>query len=53
MSKAVLTICFHLTDGPVHSFVQIDDAVARKIWKGVEPARLFARPREAHARAKA
>jgi hypothetical protein len=44
-SKAILTIRFHLTDGSVHSFVQTDDAVARKLWEGVDPARLFARPR--------
>src|SRR2546426_756199 len=44
-SKPVLTICFHLTDGSVHSFVQPDDAMARKIWESVDPARLFARPR--------
>src|SRR2546426_7527353 len=43
--KAGLTIRFHLTDGSVHSFVQPDDAAARKIWEGVDPARLFARPR--------
>ena len=40
-----LTIRFHLTDGSVHSFAQADIALARKIWDGVEPARLFARPR--------
>src|SRR5437867_10772576 len=44
-SKPVLTIRFHLTDGSVHSFVQTDDATARKIWEGVDPAKLFARPR--------
>jgi len=44
-SKPILTIRFHLTDGSVHSFVQTDDAAARKIWEGVDPARLFARPR--------
>jgi hypothetical protein len=44
-SKPVLTIRFHLTDGSCQSFVQTDDAVARKIWDGVDPARLFARPR--------
>ena len=43
--KAALTIRFHLTDGSVHSFVQTDDAAARKLWEGVDPARLFARPR--------
>jgi hypothetical protein len=44
-SKAILTIRFHLTDGSVHSFVQTDDAVARKLWEEVDPARLFTRPR--------
>ena len=44
-SKNVLTIRFHLTDGSVHSFVQADDASARKLWKGIDPAKLFARPR--------
>ena len=45
VSKTALTIRFHLTDGSVHSFVQTDDAAARKLWEGVDPARLFARPR--------
>jgi len=44
-SKPALTIRFHLTDGSVHSFVQTDDAAARKLWDGVDPTRLFARPR--------
>src|SRR5436189_3142233 len=44
-SKPFLTIRFHLTDGSVHSFVQADDTAARKLWDGVDPARLFARPR--------
>jgi len=44
-SKPFLTIRFHLTDGSVHSFVQADDAVARKIWESVDPKRLFAHPR--------
>ncbi len=43
--KSILTIRFHLTDGSVHSFVQTDDAAARKLWEGVDPARLFVRPR--------
>ena len=43
--KAALMIRFHLTDGSVHSFVQTDGAAARKFWEGVDPARLFARPR--------
>src|SRR3989475_83510 len=44
-SRPALTIRFHLTDGSVHSFVQADDRAARKLWEGVDPARLFARPR--------
>src|SRR2546428_10753792 len=44
-SKPVLTIRFPLTDGSVHSFVQADDTAARKLWEGVDPARLCARPR--------
>ena len=44
-SLPVLTIRFHLTDGSVHSFVQTDDEAARRLWEGVDPARLFARPR--------
>jgi len=44
-SQTGLTIRFHLTHGSVHSFVQTDDAAARKLWEGLDPARLFARPR--------
>src|SRR5437879_2737757 len=44
-SETVLTIRFHLTDGSIHSFVLTDDAAARKLWEGVDPARLFARQR--------
>ena len=44
-SKSALTIRFHLTDGSLHSFVQTDDAAARKLWDAIDPARLFARPR--------
>jgi hypothetical protein len=44
-AKPVLTIRFHLTDGSVHSFVQTDAAAARELWDGIDPARLFVRPR--------
>ena len=44
-SNPAMTIRFHLTDGSVHSFVQPDNAAARKIRDGVDPARLFACPR--------
>src|SRR5260221_1305595 len=43
--KPTLMIRFHLTDGSVHSFVQPNAAAARKLWDGVDPARLFVRPR--------
>jgi hypothetical protein len=42
---ATLTIRVHLTDGSVQSFTQPDDAMARKIWRGIDPAKLFARRR--------
>lgn len=45
VSKAALTIRFHLTDGSVHAFAQNDDATAQKIWNAIDPAKLFARPR--------
>ena len=45
MLKSILTIRFHLTDGSVHSFVQPDAATAQKLWEGIDPAKLFARPR--------
>jgi hypothetical protein len=44
-TKPVLGIRFHLTDGSVHCFFQTDDTAARKLWEGIDPARLFARPR--------
>jgi len=55
VSNPTLTIRFHLTDGSVHSFAQTDGAAARRIWEGVDPGRLFARPRiivgSAHSKA--
>jgi hypothetical protein len=44
-SKAALSIRFHLTDGSVHSFIQDDVEAAQKLWKTIDPARLFARQR--------
>jgi hypothetical protein len=35
----------HLTDGSVESFVQTDEATARKTWDSIDPVRLFAQPR--------
>jgi hypothetical protein len=45
VSKAALTIRFHLTDGSVHSFIQSNSAAAQKLWDDIEPTKLFARPR--------
>jgi hypothetical protein len=42
--KPGFIIRVHLTDGSVESFAA-DEAQARKIWEGIEPARLFASPR--------
>jgi len=44
-SNRALTIRFHLTDGSVQSFVQADAVAAQQLWDGIDPARLFARPR--------
>ena len=44
-SSATLNIRVHLTDGSVHSFVQKEDAAARKLWEGIDPTRLFAKSR--------
>jgi hypothetical protein len=40
-----LTIRIHLSDGSVHSFVQPDRMIAKAIWQGVDPMRLFSRSR--------
>jgi len=45
LSNAAMTIRFHLTDGSVHSFVQNDKAGALKLWEGIDPIKLFSRPR--------
>ena len=40
-SRTGLTIRLHLTDGSIHSFAQTDDAAVEKLWKTVDPARIF------------
>jgi hypothetical protein len=40
-----MTVRVHLVDGSVESFVQPDEATARKTWNEVDPIRLFAQPR--------
>jgi hypothetical protein len=41
LSKAPLTIRFHLTDWSVHSFTQTDTTINEKLWDTIEPSRLF------------
>jgi len=35
-SKAALRLGFHLTDGTVHSFKEIEHAAIRALWEGSE-----------------
>lgn len=35
----------HLENGSIHSFVQADEATARKTWEAIDPVRLFTQPR--------
>ena len=35
----------HLENGSVQSFVQPDEAIARKTWEAIDPVRLFTQPR--------
>jgi hypothetical protein len=44
-SSEPLTIRVHLTDGSVHSFVQPDPEINERLWRTLEPARLFAQRR--------
>lgn len=44
-SDKPLTIRVHLTDGSVHPFTQTDATISEKLWKTIEPARLFAQRR--------
>src|SRR5437667_3709779 len=43
--KPALVIRVHLTDGSVESFAQTDETEAQKLWKKIEPSRLFAQSR--------
>jgi hypothetical protein len=40
-----MIIRVHLENGSVQSFVQADQAIARKTWDAIDPARLFTQPR--------
>ena len=35
----------HLENGSIHSFVQVDEAMAKQTWEAIDPARLFTQPR--------
>lgn len=40
-----MIVRIHLENGSIHSFVQADEATARKTWNAIDPARLFTQPR--------
>ena len=40
-----MIIRIHLENGSVQSFVQADEAAARKTWDAIDPVRLFTQPR--------
>jgi hypothetical protein len=40
-----MIVRIHLENGSVQSFVQGDEAVARKTWDAIDPVRLFTQPR--------
>jgi hypothetical protein len=40
-----MVVRIHLSNGSVESFVQADEATARKIWQAIDPVRLFAQQR--------
>ena len=40
-----MIVRIHLENGSVQSFVQADEATARKTWEVIDPARLFSQPR--------
>ena len=44
-SAPAMIVRIHLDNGSVHSFVQADEATARRTWEAIDPVRLFAQPR--------
>jgi hypothetical protein len=40
-----MVVRVHLADGSTESFIQTEEATARKIWESIDPVRLFAQPR--------
>ncbi len=40
-----MIVRIHLSNGSVESFVQADEATARKTWQAIDPVRLFAQQR--------
>jgi hypothetical protein len=40
-----MLVRIHLENGSVQSFVQADEATARKTWEAIDPVRLFSQPR--------
>jgi hypothetical protein len=40
-----MIVRIHLENGSIQSFVQADEATARKTWEAIDPVRLFTQPR--------
>jgi hypothetical protein len=40
-----MIVRIHLENGSIQSFVQADEATARKTWEAIDPVRLFVQPR--------
>jgi hypothetical protein len=40
-----MLVRIHLENGSLQSFVQSDEAIARRTWEAIDPVRLFAQPR--------
>src|SRR6266404_6946343 len=44
-TSPAMLVRVHLTNGSVESFLQADEATARKTWESLDPVRLFAQQR--------
>jgi hypothetical protein len=45
LSAPAMIVRIHLENGSIQSFVQTDEATARKTWDTIDPVRLFTQPR--------
>src|SRR5579872_3726237 len=44
-STPAMMVRIHLENGSLHTFVQTDEATARKTWDAIDPVRLFSQQR--------